>query len=115
MTWTLRLSTPARTDIKAALQNTLARFGPSKHDEYQNLIREALADIAKAPEETPAKRRDELHDDALVFHIGRPGRRARHLFVYRIADDGIVEVARLLYDGMDIVQHLPDGYRAPDE
>ena len=114
MAWNLRISTPTRQDIEAALQNTFNRFGLSKHDEYHALIKLALKDIAKDPEASPAKRRDELHPDAWVFHIGRAGKKARHLFVYRIADDGIVEVGRLLYDGMDIAQHLPPEYLDSD-
>ncbi len=113
MTWQLRISAAARHDIEEALQNTLDRFGRSKHDEYRDLIRLALVDIAQDPQALPAKHRGELHPDALVFHLGRAGRRARHLFVYRIADDGVVEVGRLLYDGMDVVQHLPTDYLSP--
>ncbi len=43
---------------------------------------------------------------------GRRGQRARHFFLYRVADDGVVEVARFLYDGMDLAQHLPPDYEA---
>ena len=113
MTWLLRISTPARHDIEAALQNTRSRFGLIQHDQYNDLIKLALVHIAKTPQALPAKHRNELHPDALVFHLSRAGRRARHFFVYRIADDGVVEVGRLLYDGVDIVQHLPADYLNP--
>ncbi|MEO0515329.1 MAG: type II toxin-antitoxin system RelE/ParE family toxin [Planctomycetota bacterium] len=106
---------PARRDIEAALQNTLDRFGLTKHDDYRELVRLALTAIANDPEALPAKHRDDLHLDVLIFHIGRTGRKARHFFVYRIADDGVVEVARLLYDGMDIVKHLPADYLDPGD
>jgi len=96
------------------MQNTLNRFGLLKHDQYNDLIKLALVDIAKDPQALPAKHRDELHPDAMVFHLGRAGKKARHFFVYRIADDGVVEVARLLYDGMNIVRHLPADYLDSD-
>lgn len=54
---------------------------------------------------TKGKRRLEIHPDAWTYHIARPGRRARHLFLYRIWE--AVEVARFLYDAMDLPRQRP--------
>jgi toxin ParE1/3/4 len=108
----IRLLPAVERDIEETLGATLRRFGTRKYDEYRGLIRRAIEDIAADPDRPPAKRRPEIHKNARTFHIARRGRRARHFFLYRIADDGVVEFARLLYDGMDLVQHLPASYKA---
>ena len=54
---------------------------------------------------TQGKPRPEIHSDAWTYHIARLGRRARHLFLYRIRDT--VEVARFLYDAMDLSHQRP--------
>jgi toxin ParE1/3/4 len=103
----LRLSKRAIQDIEDVLAYTLAQFGERKLNEYKELIREALAEIASDPDGLRATRRPEIHPDARTLHIARPGRRARHFFLYRIADSEFVDVGRLLYDSMDLRKHAP--------
>lgn len=110
MPFQIRISTQARRDIEEVLAWTSREFGATQYDEYRSLIREAIEEIARNPE--AARRRPELHESARTFHIGRRGRRARHFFLLRVANDGVVEIARLLYDGMDLASHLPEGYEA---
>jgi toxin ParE1/3/4 len=42
-----------------------------------------------------------------TLHIGRRGRRARHLILFRVVPDGAVEVLRFLHDAMDLPRYLP--------
>jgi toxin ParE1/3/4 len=112
MTFELRFSPRAVRDIENVLSHTLTRFGEKKYAEYQSLIRQALVDIAADPNSRPAKQRPELHRDARTFHIARPGKRARHFFLYRIAADNFIDIGRLLHDSMDLRRHLPDGFGA---
>ena len=108
MAFQLRISAQARRDIEEVLAWTLHEFGETKYDQYRDLIRRALIDIARNPD--LAHSRPELHGAARTFHISRRGKRARHFFLLRLADDGVVEIGRLLYDGMDLSSHLPAGY-----
>jgi toxin ParE1/3/4 len=112
MKWYIKLSSVAKSDIESALDWTVREFGESKHDEYVDLIGLALSEIAVEPDGLGARKGPELHRDARVFHIGRPGKRARHLLVYRIRPGGVVEVARLLHDAMDLKRHLPEGFES---
>jgi toxin ParE1/3/4 len=41
------------------------------------------------------------------MHLGRRGKPARHLFLYRIRDGRFVDIARLLHDSMEIERHIP--------
>ena len=108
MTFQIRISSLAQRDIEDVLRWTLREFGERKYEEYRGLIREAIETVARNPD--AARRRPELHEAARTFHIGKQGRRARHFLLLRVAPDGIVEIARLLYDGMDLSSHLPEEY-----
>jgi plasmid stabilization system protein ParE len=85
------------------LGHTFERFGEAKYLEYRELIGLALTALEVAPAQ--GKRRPGLHPDAWSYHIARPGRRARHLFLYRIRD--AVEIASFLYDAMDLPRQRP--------
>jgi toxin ParE1/3/4 len=106
----IRISHQAARDIQAVLDWTLENFGPAKRAEYEDLIRRALTEVACDPE--AGHRRPELHEAARTFHIAGRGKRARHFLLLRVAADGVVEIGRLLYDGMDLASHLPPEYEA---
>jgi plasmid stabilization system protein ParE len=61
---------------------------------------------ALAADPQAGKRRSDIHPDAWTYHIAQRGKKARHLFVYRIRKD--VEIARFLHDAMDLARHRPD-------
>jgi plasmid stabilization system protein ParE len=87
-------------DIEQVLAFTLRRFGSRKYDEYGSLILEALQALEVDPQ--AGKRRPEIAPEAWAYHIAQPGRRARHLFIYRLPRADLVEVLALAYDGMDL-------------
>jgi plasmid stabilization system protein ParE len=96
-----RLSLPSiiRQDIRDAVAFTMRRYGPVKAKDYAALIREALHAIAANPQS--GRRRPDLHPDAWIYPIKKPGRDARHLFLYEIVA-GQAQLYGLLYDGMDL-------------
>lgn len=110
MTYQLRISSQAQRDIEEVLTWTLREFGRAQYDEYRELIRAALNDLSAKPD--VARHRPELSETARTFHIARRGRRARHFFLLRVVEGNIVEIARLLYDGMDLSAHLPPEFEA---
>ena len=114
MKFKLRFSKSAVRDIEEVLAYTLAQFGQQKTEQYKELIRQALAEIATDPNHPPAKYRPEIHADARTFHLARRGRRARHLFLYRVIGNEFVDIARLLHDSMEIERHLPEGLDLKD-
>jgi plasmid stabilization system protein ParE len=93
----------ANAQIIDVLDFTREEFGEAKYLEYRDLIKLALTTLEATP--TAGKRRPEIHPDAWTYHIARPGRKARHLFLYRIR--GVVEIARFLYDAMDLPRQRP--------
>ncbi|HEX8916056.1 MAG TPA: type II toxin-antitoxin system RelE/ParE family toxin [Humisphaera sp.] len=106
MSWTVRISARARRDIAHALDWSLDQFGDRQQDVYRQLIEDALVRIGSDPEGAPARRRAEIGKGRWTLHIGRRGKPARHLFAYRVRADGVVDVARLLHDAMDLARHF---------
>ena len=101
----------ADAQITEVLAYTFERFGETKYLDYRGLIDLALKTSEERP--TAGKRRPEIHPDAWTYHIAKPGRNARHLFLYRIGDD--VEVARFLHDAMNLRRQRPEEWREPRE
>jgi plasmid stabilization system protein ParE len=98
----------AHAQVAETIYYTLLQFGERKARAYEALIQialEALSENAQA-----GKHRPEIHESAWTYHIARPGQRARHLFLYRIKES--VEIARFLYDGMDLERHWPEDWQA---
>jgi|SRR5450432_35732 len=93
-------------DIEQVLTYTLQRFGLRKYDDYAALIQEALDALAIDPH--AGKPQPAIAPEAWTIHIAQRGRRARHLFMYRVPEPDVVEVLALAYDGMD----LPRMWRA---
>jgi plasmid stabilization system protein ParE len=103
----IEVSSVARAQIRDVLAYTLDAFGAPKAREYARLVRLALQRLAENPQ--AGKARPEIHPDAWTYHIGKPGKRARHMFLYRVRER--VQVARFLYDAMDLLQQRPEEWR----
>jgi toxin ParE1/3/4 len=114
MKYALRFSTKAVRDISEVLDFTVQQFGEKQRGIYQQIVRDALEELAADPENPRSKRRPEIHPDARTMHLARRGKRARHLFLYRIKNSRFVDIARLLHDSMEIRRHLPPDFASVD-
>lgn len=101
----------AHAQVAETLYYTLLQFGERKAHEYEALIEAALETLGENPQ--AGKQRPDIHVGAWTYHIGRPGQRARHLFLYRIRE--CVEIARFLYDGMELQRQWPEEWHAPQD
>jgi toxin ParE1/3/4 len=55
-----------------------------------------------------SKTRDDLTRGARTLHVGGKGRHGSHLVIYRVLkQQKIVDVIRILHDGMDPTRHIP--------
>jgi toxin ParE1/3/4 len=81
--------------------------------------------VAADPQRAGSSSRPEIAASARTYHLiysrdritKRSGRvaRPRHFLLYRIRNDGLVEIGRVLHDSMDLPRHLPDEYRGETE
>jgi toxin ParE1/3/4 len=116
-----RLSPQAEQDIEAILAWTDARFGEKARLRYEALLTRAILDVGDAPDRPGSHERPEIAASVRTYHLRhsrdrvgkRPGKvqRPRHFLLYRISSDGVVEIGRILHDGMDLRRHLPADYR----
>ncbi len=107
-------------DIDAILEWTQEMFGAKARTRYESLLTRAILDVAEAPRRAGSHDRSEIAPAARTYHlrfsrdrvmevVGRV-RRPRHFLLYRIADDRLVEIARVLHDSVDLERHLPEDY-----
>lgn len=119
-----RLSPAAERDIEAILAWTQRHFGEQVRLRYEELILQAMLDVADDPRRAGSSERPDLSKGAFTYHlrhsrdhvnksVGRI-RRPRHFVLYRIAVDGRLEIGRVLHDSMDLARNLPVDYQSAD-
>ena len=119
-----RVSPVAEADLEGILSWTLQTFGNQSRMRYYALISQAILDVADDPQRTGCLSRDILTAGASIYHLthsrlhvppasGRV-KRPRHFLLFRIVDDGVLEIGRILHDSVELAQHIPQGYSAAD-
>lgn len=103
----VRLSDHAEQDLIAISRWSAENFGPLQAEKYVETIFLAIESLRNDPRPIDANYRDELGAGVHILHIARQGRKGRHFVVYRLTDEPILEVLRLLHDSMDLARHLP--------
>ena len=115
-----RLSASAEADILAILAYTEEKFGTIARSRYQTLLIAGLRDIAADPNRRGSASRPELGHDVRTYHLRHSKEhsrsiqgavaRPRHLILYRVNRDDLIEVGRVLHDAMEIARHLPQQF-----
>jgi len=98
----VRLHPRVYDDIDEALASTRAQFGHGQVPIYQRLIVEARLTLRRHP--TIGQLHPELGLGVRVFCIAQPGIKAPHGYIYRIREDEVVFIARLVH----LARYLPD-------
>lgn len=104
--WKLRQTGDARKDRARIIRWTVNRFGPRQAEIYAETIALALEALGDGPEIIGVKQRDDLAPGIRTLHVARNGRKGRHFIVFRTIGNSTIEVLRLLYDGMELADHL---------
>jgi len=116
----LIIAGPALRDIAAIVSWSVKHFGERAALRYEDLILQAMRDIAADPERPGATERSDLMiEGARTYHLSFSRMRAseprvrtpRHLLIYRSDPTGVIVVARVLHDSRDLARHLPAEYR----
>lgn len=110
-----RLSAAAQSDILDILAWTHECFGEGARKRYEALIVAALRDVAAQPDRPGSIERLELGVSVRSWHLRLSRERARtatgivrqprHFLVYR-HEPGMIVVARVLHDAMELARHL---------
>ncbi len=113
-----RISNAARADIVDILRLSQTQFGDQARQRYQTLILTALQALASKPYCIGSHDRDELAPRLRSYHLTYSRQQAkhpsgavkspRHIVFYRMVNDDLIEVVRLLHDAMEVQLHLPN-------
>lgn len=115
-----RLVGHAEDRIDQVVMDSARQFGVEAAIRYNKLILAALAAVGANPSLAGSKPVPRLQD-VRMFPLRLAGRFAapddrvskpRHLVIYRVAPDGVVEVLSLVHDRMDLTQAARRARRA---
>lgn len=97
----------ARRDFASIVAWSADRFGDVQARRYADLVSSTIARLGDGPTVAGARPRPEIAAGLLTLHVGRTGRRARHLVPLR-GDPSArsVDVLRILHDAMDLARHV---------
>ena len=104
--WTVRLGRQAELDYIEIMRWTKKSFGEVQARTYSESISLAIRALKDGPDVLGSKLRDEIEPGIRTLHVARSGRKGRHLVVFRMGGEQIIDVLRLLHDSMDLPRHL---------
>jgi toxin ParE1/3/4 len=107
--WRVRLTAAAERDFQSILTWTTEQFGEAQARDYAGTLSAAIHALTDGPDVLTSKPRDEIGPGLRILHAARFGRRARHMLLYRVAPDAVIDVLRILHDAMDIERHVSGG------
>lgn len=105
--WRVRLGAAAELDFVNIVRWTLENFGARQSRLYRDTLLRSIGELADGPDIIGSKARDDIARGVRTLHVARHGRRGRHFLVYRVAAGSVIEIGRILHDGMDLQRHLP--------
>lgn len=109
-----RLSLDAQTDLIDILRFTQVKFGEDVRRRYQGLLRAAFVSLSAESERAGSIAREQLETGLRSLHLlycrseapnGRVDR-PRHVVFYRLGNDQVIEIVRILHDAMEVERHL---------
>ena len=107
--WAVVLSTAADGDFHEILRWTNEQFGSHQAAAYEKTLSDAIAALAEGPDIIGTRERTDVQQGLYTFHVARHGRSGRHFLLFHVPrlEEPVIEVLRVLHDGMDIARHLP--------
>ncbi|WP_181168816.1 type II toxin-antitoxin system RelE/ParE family toxin [Mesorhizobium sp. B2-4-17] len=105
-----RLSTPAEAQIDEILDWSEQNFGELARERYAALLVAAMDDVAGHPRQKTIFRKRLASGEVGIYHIRHsrkhvpdpPGQVGdpRHILIFRIAKDGIIDILGFIHDNM---------------
>ena len=111
-----RLARPAQIDLANILATSAERWGTDGRQRYATVLADAMRHVADEPQGPLTKKRTELRSGIRSFHIryarrsadAAKVRRPVHVLYYRVAQEGVIEIVRVLHEKMDPSRHLDE-------
>jgi toxin ParE1/3/4 len=115
-----RVARRAQTDLMIILGDSTEKWGAEASRRYGTVLMRAMRQVASDPEGRFTRPRPDIRPDLRSFHMrhvrqnGRQSavKRPVHMIYYRVAEPGLIEIARILHERMEPARQFePD----PDE
>jgi toxin ParE1/3/4 len=111
-----RLARPAQVDLANILATSAERWGAEGRQRYAAVLAAAMRQVADQPEGPLTKKRPELRSAIRSFHVRYTRRSAEdatvrrpvHVLYYRVAQEGVIEIVRVLHERMEPSRHLDE-------
>jgi len=111
-----RLARPAQIDLTNILATSAGRWGAEGRHRYAAILVAAMRQVAAEPEGLLTKKRPELRAGLRSFHTrhvrSTPAaakvKRPVHVLYYRVAQNGVIEIVRVLHERMEPGRHLDE-------
>jgi toxin ParE1/3/4 len=109
-----RVARRAQTDLVIILGDGAEKWGAEASRRYGVTLMRAMRQVASNPEGRLTRPRPDLRPDLRSFHLRhvrhsarQPGvKRPVHVIYYRVAEPGLVEIARVLHERMEPVHQF---------
>jgi toxin ParE1/3/4 len=104
-----RVARRAQTDLMIILGDSAEKWGAEASRRYGVTLMRAMRQVASDPEGRFTRPRPEIRPDLRSFHLRHARQNGRqpavkrpvHIIYYRIAETGMVEIARILHERME--------------
>jgi len=111
-----RLARPAQIDLVNILSTSSERWGAEAQQRYAAILINAMRQVAAEPEGPLTTKRPDLRSGIRSFHVryarhsakGGTVRKPVHVLYYRVAEEGVIEIVRVLHERMDPSRHLDE-------
>lgn len=111
-----RLAGPAQIDLANILSISAERWGTAGRQRYAAVLAAAMRQVAAVPDGPLTRKRPDLRSGIRRFHIryarrsaeGLTVRKPAHVLYYRVAEEGVIEIVRVLHERMEPSRHLDD-------
>jgi toxin ParE1/3/4 len=111
-----RLARPALIDLANILSTSAERWGADGRQRYAAVLAAAMRQVADDPDGPLTRKRPDLGSGIRNFHVRyvrRSGdtakvRRPVHVLYYRVAQEGVIEIVRVLHERMEPSRHFDE-------
>jgi|SRR5687767_14333924 len=110
-----RLARPAQLDLAYILSTSGQRWGAEGQKRYAAVLAGAMRRVAAEPDGPLTRKRPDLRSGIRSFHVRHVRRSAEanvrrpvHVLYYRVAEEGVIEIVRVLHERMDPNRHLDE-------
>lgn len=112
-----RVAHRAQTDLMIILGNGAEKWGAEASRRYGMALMRAMRQVASNPEGRLTRPRPEIRPGLRSFHLRHVRQNGRtpavkrpvHVIYYRLAEPGLVEIARILHERMEPARQFETG------